>query len=214
MSVSGLRREDFPAFDRFTYLNTASAGLVPAPVVRPAHEFEAELAQAGTTGMDEDTEVGILEGARNAAAQLLGADPSTIAIGTSFTEALCQVAWWLRPGKGQNVVSSEVVPKGDVVLGVKFTREKEEPKGCANGAATLYINDKAVGKATIRTQPGKFALAGEGLVIGRMGADSVTKEYKAPFPSKGVTVKSVAINVSGGLYRDLETEALAMLSKE
>src|SRR5712692_928992 len=108
MSVPGLRREDFPALDRLTYLNTASAGLVPASVITPAHEFEFELAQAGTTGMDEDTEVGILEDARQGAAGLLGADPDTIAIGTSFTEALGQVAWWLRPGKGQNVVSSEV----------------------------------------------------------------------------------------------------------
>ena len=71
MPVPGLHREDFPALDRFTYLNTASAGLVPASVVQPAHEFEAELAQAGTTGMDEDTEVGILEGARHAAAGLI-----------------------------------------------------------------------------------------------------------------------------------------------
>ena len=107
MSVPALRREDFPAFDRFTYLNTASAGLVPAAAVLAAHEFEAKLAQAGTTGMDEDTEVGILEDARRAAADLLGADPSTISIGSSFTEAVCQVAWWLRPGKGQNVVSSD-----------------------------------------------------------------------------------------------------------
>src|SRR6201981_25516 len=107
MSVPGLRRGDFPAFDRFTYLNTASAGLVPAAVLQPAHKFEFELAQAGTTGMDEDTEVGILEDARNAAATLINADPAAIAIGTSFTEALCQVAWWLRPGAGQNVVSSE-----------------------------------------------------------------------------------------------------------
>ena len=58
--------------------------------------------------MDEDTEVGILEGARHAAAGLLHADPAAIAITTSFTEALCQLAWWLRPGKGQNVVSTEV----------------------------------------------------------------------------------------------------------
>ena len=108
MPVPGLRREDFPALGRFTYLNTASAGLVPASVVQPAHDFEAELAQAGTTGMDEDTEVGILEGARHAAAGLLHADPAAIAITTSFTEALCQLAWWLRPGKGQNVVSTEV----------------------------------------------------------------------------------------------------------
>jgi cysteine desulfurase / selenocysteine lyase len=107
MSLLGLRREDFPAFDRFTYLNTASAGLVPAAVVRAAHDFEAELAETGTTGMDEDTEVGILEGARQAAAHVLGADPATISICTSFTEAVCQVAWWLRPGKGENIVSSD-----------------------------------------------------------------------------------------------------------
>ena len=64
--MPGLRREDFPALDRLVYLNTASAGLVPESVVAPAHRFEFELAQAGTTGMDEDTEVGILEDARNA----------------------------------------------------------------------------------------------------------------------------------------------------
>jgi selenocysteine lyase/cysteine desulfurase len=108
MPVPALRREDFPALDRLTYLNTASAGLVPASVVVPAHEFEFKLAQAGTTGMDEDTEIGILEDARGGAAKLLAAHPDTIAIGTSFTEALCQVAWWLKPGKGRNIVSSEV----------------------------------------------------------------------------------------------------------
>jgi hypothetical protein len=52
--VPGLRREDSPALDRFTYLDTASAGLVPVSVVQPAHEFEAELAQAGTTGNSSD----------------------------------------------------------------------------------------------------------------------------------------------------------------
>lgn len=40
MPLPALRRDDFPALDRLTYLNTASAGLVPASVVGPAHEFE------------------------------------------------------------------------------------------------------------------------------------------------------------------------------
>ena len=72
MSVPGVRREDFPVLDRLTYLNTASAGLVPASVVTPADEFELELAQAGTTSMDEDTESGILDDARRGAAALFG----------------------------------------------------------------------------------------------------------------------------------------------
>lgn len=97
MSVPGLRREDFPVLDRLTYLNTASVGLVPASVMTPAHEFEFELAQAGTAGMDEDAEMGVLEDTRRGAAALLHASPDTIAMATSFTEALNQVAWWLRP---------------------------------------------------------------------------------------------------------------------
>ena len=60
---------------------------------------------------------------------------------------------------------------------------------------------------------GKFALAGDGIVIGRMEANSVTKECKGSFPAKGATVKSVTINVSGDHYRNLDVEALAMLSR-
>lgn len=71
MSVPGLRREDFPLLDRITYLNTASVGLVPASVVTPAHGFELELARAGTTLMDEEGEMGILEDTRRGAAALL-----------------------------------------------------------------------------------------------------------------------------------------------
>lgn len=100
MSVSGLRREDFPVLERLTYLNTASVGLVPASVVIPAHEFEFELAQAGTTGMDEDAEMAVLEETRCGAAALLCASPDTTAMATSFTEALNQMAWRLRPGRG------------------------------------------------------------------------------------------------------------------
>jgi len=42
------------------------------------------------------------------------------------------------------------------------------------GLLSLHINDQKVGEAEIRTQPGKFALSGEGLNIGRDGADPVT----------------------------------------
>lgn len=114
----------------------------------------------------------------------------------------------------QKVVSSEALPTGNVVLGVAFSKEKEDPKGVANGTVKLYCNDKVIGQGTIRTQPGKFSLSGGGLLIGRMAPDSVTKEYKAPFPWTGAELKSVTFNVSGEQYRDLETEALAMLSRE
>ncbi|HEX2032075.1 MAG TPA: aminotransferase class V-fold PLP-dependent enzyme, partial [Actinomycetota bacterium] len=101
-------RGDFPLLRELTYLNTASIGLVPEPVLRTAQEFEADLALRGTTGFDEDAETAVLEGARDAAARLLGAPRDNVAIATSFTEALSQVAWWLRPGAPANVVSTDV----------------------------------------------------------------------------------------------------------
>ncbi len=114
----------------------------------------------------------------------------------------------------QTVMSSDSVPTGKVVLGAEFTKEKEEPKGVANGKLRLYFDDKIVAEGEIRTQPGAFGLSGEGLTVGRSSADSVTKEYQAPFAFRGGTIKRVAVNVSGVQYVDEETEAMAMLARE
>src|SRR5579871_5012848 len=103
-----VRRADFPALDEVTYLNTASVGLVPKSVFDRVPEFERSLALNGTTRFDEATELGVLEATRRAAARLFGADPDNVAIASSFTEALCQVAWWARPAVGTNVVSTDV----------------------------------------------------------------------------------------------------------
>jgi len=110
-------------------------------------------------------------------------------------------------------VSKGAVPKGKVTLGVKFTKEKENPKGCANGTLTMYINDKVVAQGPLRTQPGKFGLSG-GLTVGRSGPDVVSTEMKRPFPIVGARLNFVTINVKGESYRDLETEARAMVARE
>jgi len=57
--------------------------------------------------MDEDAEMPSWK-TLAAAPRRCRRQPDTIAMATSFTEALNQVAWWLRPGRGQNIVSSEV----------------------------------------------------------------------------------------------------------
>jgi cysteine desulfurase / selenocysteine lyase len=101
-------RQDFPVLSELTYLNTASIGLVPEPVIARAHEFEAELARRGTTGFDEAAEIAVYDAARDGAARLLNAPPETIALASSMTEALCQVAWWLRPAAPANVVTTDV----------------------------------------------------------------------------------------------------------
>lgn len=101
-------REDFPVLDEVTYLNTASIGLVPLSVQRAARAFDEEIASRGTTWFDEEQETGVLERARIAASRLLNADPELVAITSSATEALCQVALHLRPPAGTNVVSIDM----------------------------------------------------------------------------------------------------------
>ena len=56
----------------------------------------------------------------------------------------------------QLVVSAEKVPTGKCVLSAAFVREGTDMP--TQGTLTLYINDKAVGSAPIKTQPGYFSL--------------------------------------------------------
>ena len=99
---------DFPAVADLTYLNTGSVGLVPRSVVQTVQQFDQRLALNGTTQFDEETELAVLNGTRRAAGRLFGVDPDNVALATSFTEAISQIAWWLRPGSGTNVVSTDV----------------------------------------------------------------------------------------------------------
>lgn len=101
-------RQHFPLLDEVTYLNAASMGLVPLPVQEQAAAFDRELLLRGTTWFDEEQETFALERPRENAAKLLNVSPDAIAIATSMTEALCQVAWWLRPGRGTNIVSIDL----------------------------------------------------------------------------------------------------------
>lgn len=109
--------------------------------------------------------------------------------------------------------SSVTVPSGKIVLGAEFTKEKEDPKGVANGTLRLYINDEVVAEGKMRTQPGSFGLDAS-LIIGRSGADSVSPTYQPPFAFSGGAIKRVSVNVSGVQYVDEEMEAAAMLSRE
>ncbi|HEY7045023.1 MAG TPA: arylsulfatase, partial [Nocardioidaceae bacterium] len=81
----------------------------------------------------------------------------------------------------QYVESSKPVPTGDCRLAAVF--EKDDSKGMpTTGTLSLYINKEKVGEAKIKTQPGKFSLAGEGLNIGRDGGEPVTTDYPGDAP--------------------------------
>ena len=117
----------------------------------------------------------------------------------------------------QKIVASEEVPTGvDVVLSAAFEKEGEDPPGVAVGTLSLYHGDVKVGEGRIKTQPGKFSLAGDGLCVGRDSSDPVTQDYpgEAPWSFTGGSINRVVIDVSGEPYVDLEREAVAMMSRE
>jgi hypothetical protein len=117
----------------------------------------------------------------------------------------------------QKVTATEDLPTGqDLILSASFDKDGEDPPGVATGMLSLYYGDRKVGEARIKTQPGNFELAGEGLCIGRDSGAAVTRDYPGELPWRftGGTIKRVAIDVSGEPYLDLEREAAAMLARE
>jgi arylsulfatase A-like enzyme len=117
----------------------------------------------------------------------------------------------------QKVDATEDLPTGeDLILAAAFDKDGEDPPGVATGILSLFYNDKKVGEGRIKTQPGYFSLAGEGLCVGRDSGEAVTDDYPgtSPHAFTGGTIKRVAVDVSGEPYLDLERQAQAMLARE
>jgi arylsulfatase len=114
----------------------------------------------------------------------------------------------------QKVEATQKVPTGKHILSAAFVREgKDMP---THGTLTLYIDDKAVGSAQIKTQPGNFSLVGEGLCVGRDGGEPVGSEYsdERPFAFTGGTIKQVIVDVSGDAFVNVEHEAQMALMRD
>jgi len=117
----------------------------------------------------------------------------------------------------QRVTATEDLPAGEnLILSASFDKDGEDPPGVATGILSLYHGDRKVGEGRIKTQPGYFELAGEGLCVGRDSGAAVTDDYPGQRPHRftGGTIKRVVIDVSGEPYLDLEREAEAMLARE
>jgi arylsulfatase len=114
----------------------------------------------------------------------------------------------------QIVESTEEVPTGHVVLSAEFKREGDAMP--AEGTLTLYIRDEKAGEGRIKTQPGKFSLAGEGLNIGKEGAEPVTDDYPGEYPWAfvGGTIGRAAVDVSGTPFEDLAIAAKAAFARD
>ena len=112
------------------------------------------------------------------------------------------------------LTSPDELTAGSHVLGMEFSKESHGERGEAVGTATLYVDDLAVAKGDWKTQPGHFALCGEGLTVGRDSSDSVTQEYGAPFAFTGGRIKMVEINIGDDLYVDRERDFHAAMARD
>jgi arylsulfatase len=121
---------------------------------------------------------------------------------------------WLGE-KVQSVSADRDVPTGKHVLTAEFQKTGgDEQTRSAMGTLTLYVDEEPVGKGEIMTQPGFFALSGDGLSVGRDGASPVSRAYAAPFAFTGGTIDRVVVDVSGDHYVDHEKEILAYLARD
>lgn len=115
----------------------------------------------------------------------------------------------------QKISSSSTVPAGRHVFTAEFAKDGADPDtGSATGTLTLYIDMKKVGEGRIMTQPGFFALTGDGLCVGRDSGSPVSPDYAAPFAFTGGTIERVVIDVSGERYVDHEKEVAAWIMRD
>jgi arylsulfatase A-like enzyme len=116
----------------------------------------------------------------------------------------------------QLIVADESVPSGkNMILSASFVKDGEDPPGVSTGLLSLFHGDEKVGEARIKTQPGAFGLSGTDLVVGR-SISAITDDYPGdrPWVFTGGTIHTVAVDVSGEPYVDLERAAAAMIARE
>lgn len=111
----------------------------------------------------------------------------------------------------QHFVSSEEVKPGKCVLGMEFIREGAGEHKESLGKTKLYVNDKVVAEGAMKTQTGKFTLAGDGLCVGYDSGDAVSEQYNAPGRFTGGRIEVVAVSIEKAQYLDLQKELLRRL---
>jgi hypothetical protein len=114
----------------------------------------------------------------------------------------------------QVVESDQMITPGRAIFSATFDREGDTMP--AEGTLTLHIGETKVGEARIKTQPGKFSIAGEGLNIGRDSGEPITDDYpgESPWPFIGGTIHKAVVDVSGAPFVDLAQEAAMAFARD
>jgi len=103
---------------------------------------------------------------------------------------------------------------GSHIVGVEFNKNSISKLNEALGTMTLHVDDKTAATGDFRTQSGHYALAGEGLAVGRDSGDPISKEYGAGFVFKNGEIAKVVYDVGNDAYVDLERRMAAVLARD
>ena len=103
---------------------------------------------------------------------------------------------------------------GKHIVGVEFAKAGVGQFAEAQGKMTLFVDDKPVAEGDFRTQSGHYALAGEGLAVGRDSGDPVSSEYGSAFNFSGGTIEKVVFDIAEDHYIDVERKMAAALARD
>ena len=96
--------EEYAALSESTYLNQASLGLIPRASLEASTRFLTEVAQHGNLHLSDQAEAEILSMLRSAAAGLLGAPVTSVAVVGGASEGLGQLAGMLSAPDGEVIL--------------------------------------------------------------------------------------------------------------
>ena len=102
--------DDFPICETLNYLNAASIGPVPDPIINKSTKFSADIAKGGTKTLTEEREDMIYDGLREEGSRLFKCDPNDVAAFNSVSEALNCITWSLELTKGKLVSTNIEFP--------------------------------------------------------------------------------------------------------
>ncbi len=103
-------RSGYPTLQECTYLNQASLGLIPARSLDAMVAFLHNVAQHGNLRLSDEEEARVLDDVRAAAAELIDAPASRVAVTGGASEALGQLAAMLGSIDGSVVLVSSDFP--------------------------------------------------------------------------------------------------------
>lgn len=111
-------------------------------------------------------------------------------------------------------ISAAAPTSGKHIIGVEFKKTRMGQYNESHGPLKLFVDDKVVAEAEIRTMTGHFSLCGEGLCVGYDSSDPVSTEYGTQSQFTGGTIKKVVIDVADDAYVDVERHMQAALMRD